>query len=173
MKRFSVLYFVLMLVISCNKPTMSVTYVEPEENVDVVVGGIASEFDDGEMRNLSPIEIVAEMKAGWNLGNSLDAEGPDETFWGNPVITKTLIDEIANRGFNTVRVPVTWRFHQGDGPNYTVEEAWLDRVEEVVNYVRANNMYVIINVHHDDTWIIPTYDNGDAVKNRLSKLWTH
>ena len=48
----------------------------------------------------------------------------------------------------------------------------LDRVEEVVNYGRANNMYVIVNVHHDDPWIIPTYDKGDEVKDRLSKLWT-
>jgi endoglucanase len=131
-----------------------------------------SEFDDGVMRDLSSLQFVAEMKTGWNLGNSLDAEGPDETFWGNPIITKEMVDAVANRGFTTLRLPVTWRFHQGDAPNYAVELAWLDRVEEVVNYARANDLYIIVNVHHDDPWIIPTIAQSEEVKDRLAKLWT-
>lgn len=134
--------------------------------------GAASEFDDGTFRNLSAFDFTADMKTGWNIGNSLDAEGPDETFWGNPRITRAMIDAVAARGFKTLRIPVTWRFHQGPAPDYTVEEAWLDRVEEVVNYARANNMYAIVNVHHDDTWIIPTAANTAEVSDRLSKLWT-
>lgn len=170
MKHLIILIFSVLLSTSCNKQDSSITYIDqedPNEN-----NSTASAFDNGEMRGLSSFEIATEIKAGWNLGNSLDAEGPNETHWGNPVTTRALIDEISNRGFNTVRVPVTWRFHQGEGPNYSVEQAWLNRVEEVVNYVRANDMYVIINVHHDDPWIIPTYENGDEVKDRLSKLWT-
>ncbi|UOY08361.1 glycoside hydrolase family 5 protein [Muricauda sp. SCSIO 64092] len=179
MKCFPLLV-VLLFTVSCGSDSGSVTIIptddtvqeEPvEEGPDEEVG-MASEFDDGVMRNLSAVEIVAEMKTGWNLGNSLDVEGPVETFWGNPVTTRAMIDEVSNRGFTTLRVPVTWRFHQGLAPNYTVEKSWLDRVEEVVNYGRANNMYVIINVHHDDPWIIPTYDKGDEVKDRLSKLWS-
>lgn len=146
-----------------------------EVDVDVYGDDLESDgsaFDDGVMRGLSPNQVVAEMKTGWNLGNSLDAEGPDETFWGNPTITKEMIDEVSNRGFTTLRLPVTWRFHQGDAPNYAVEIAWLDRVEEVVNYARANDMYVIVNVHHDDPWIIPTIAQSEEVKDRLAKLWT-
>ncbi|NJB35059.1 glycoside hydrolase family 5 protein [Croceivirga sp. JEA036] len=147
------------------------------QEVDVTVYGDdlesdGSDFDNGVMRGLTPIQFAAEMKTGWNLGNSLDAEGPDETFWGNPRITKEMVDAVANRGFTTLRLPVTWRFHQGDAPNYAVEIAWLDRVEEVVNYARANDMYVIVNVHHDDPWIIPTQAESDGVKDRLAKLWT-
>ncbi|MEM7483831.1 MAG: glycoside hydrolase family 5 protein [Bacteroidota bacterium] len=180
MKNILLAFVVLFHIISCGSESGSITIVpnenpsqeEPANENPTEERGTASEFDDGVMRNLSSIEIVAEMKTGWNLGNSLDAEGPDETFWGNPATTQAMIDEVSNRGFNTLRVPVTWRFHQGDAPNYTVEESWFDRVEEVVNYGRANNMYVIINVHHDDPWIIPTYEKGDEVKDRLSKLWT-
>ncbi|MBS9461057.1 glycoside hydrolase family 5 protein [Flagellimonas sp. 389] len=180
MKNFTLAFVVLFHIISCGSESGSITIVPREEGVQEQPvnenpseeSGAASEFDDGVMRNLSSVEIVAEMKTGWNLGNSLDAEGPDETFWGNPATTQAMIDEVSNRGFNTLRVPVTWRFHQGDAPSYTIEESWFDRVEEVVNYGRANNMYVIINVHHDDPWIIPTYEKGDEVKDRLSKLWT-
>jgi len=129
-------------------------------------------FDDGVVRELTSIAIAADMGAGWNLGNSLDTESVDETFWGNPLTTKAMVDAIAERGFKTLRLPVTWRFHQGAAPEYNVEESWLDRVEEICNYARANNMYVIINIHHDDEWIIPTYEQEEAVKDRLAKLWT-
>lgn len=180
MKHFSIVLVVLILIISCGSESGSITIVPaddavqdpPEENNPDEGNNMASEFDDGVIRNISSVEVVAEMKTGWNLGNSLDVEGPDETFWGNPVTTESMIDEVSKRGFNTLRVPVTWDFHQGPAPDYIVEESWLARVEEVVNYGRANNMYVIVNVHHDDPWIIPTYEKGDEVKDRLSKLWT-
>ncbi|MEL6916305.1 MAG: glycoside hydrolase family 5 protein [Bacteroidota bacterium] len=180
MKYFMLFLILLIFVFSCGSESGSITIVpsddivqeEPMEEIPDTENDVASEFDDGAIRNLSSVEIVSEMKIGWNLGNSLDVEGPVETFWGNPVTTRAMIDEVANRGFNTIRVPVTWRFHQGPAPDYIVEENWLDRVEEVVNYGRANNMYVIINVHHDDPWIIPTYAEADEVKDRLAKLWT-
>ena len=183
MRQPMLFFTLLILLFSCGSDSGSITIIPAEDDtvqeepIDETPGndedsGPASAFDDGVMRNLSATDIVAEMKVGWNLGNSLDAEGPVETFWGNPVTTQAMIDEIAGRGFNTLRVPVTWRFHQGPAPEYTVEEAWLDRVEEVVNYGRANNMYVIINVHHDDPWIVPTNAEADAVNDRLAKLWT-
>lgn len=171
---------VLLLLVSCGSESVTVTRIPSEDDMvtgepdipDVINEGPASEFDNGVMRNLNGFEIAAEMKTGWNLGNSLDAEGPDETFWGNPATTPEMINEIARRGFTTLRIPVTWRFHQGPAPDYLVEESWLDRVEEVLNYARANEMYAIINVHHDDTWLIPTFEREEAVKDRLGKLWT-
>jgi endoglucanase len=120
----------------------------------------------------TPMQFVADMGVGWNLGNSLDAETRKETGWGNPLTSKAMIDEVRKKGFKTLRIPVTWRFHIGDAPHYTIEKAWLDRVEEVANYGFANNMYVIINIHHDDPWIIPNYVNLDEVKDKLGKLWT-
>lgn len=178
--------FLALFLLSCSSDEVQVSVVPrdeiSEEPTDDTNGGSndnqgsnngsASDVDNGVMRGLSPTEIVADMKTGWNLGNSLDAEGPDETFWGNPATTQAMIDVVANRGFKTLRVPVTWRFHQGPAPDYIVKSEWLDRVEEVVNYGRANNMYTIVNVHHDDPWIIPTTSQADAVKDRLSKLWT-
>lgn len=174
MKKFflSVLAFTLFLM-SCASESVTVTKIAADdENEQEVFEGPASQFDDGVMRNLNGFQIAAEMKTGWNLGNSLDAEGPDETFWGNPATTKAMIDAVANRGFTTIRIPVTWRFHQGPAPDYLVEKEWFDRIEEVLNYVRANKMYAIINVHHDDTWIVPTYQREAETKVRLGKLWT-
>jgi len=121
------------------------------------------------MRDISAIDLVKEIKIGWNLGNTLDA--PTETAWGNPRTTKAMIENVREMGFNAVRVPVTWDTHIGPAPDYKIDEAWLNRVEEVVNYVLDCGMYAIINVHHDNTWIIPTYANEQRSKEKLVKVW--
>ena len=96
--------------------------------------------------------ILEDMGLGWNLGNSLDATGGSgldtETSWSNPKTTQVLIDKVKSLGFNTVRVPVSWGKHVS-GDNYTIDSAWLARVKEVVDYCYKNDMYVILNIHHD------------------------
>jgi len=123
------------------------------------------------MRNITSLQLVKDMKLGWNLGNTLDATG-GETNWGNPKTTKAMIDKIKAAGFNTVRIPVTWDGHVGSTPNYAIDQAWLNRVEEVVNYVLDNNMYAIINLHHENSWLKPTYASQLQTTNEITKLWT-
>ncbi len=109
---------------------------------------------------------VGAINAGWNLGNSLDSFGewigiytsgkPSdyETAWGNPVTNEKLITAIKNAGFNAVRVPVTWAEHIDNSGN--IDKVWLDRVQEVVDYVISQDMYCVVNVHHDadaDGWL--------------------
>ncbi|MGQ1945720.1 cellulase family glycosylhydrolase [Geofilum sp. OHC36d9] len=122
--------------------------------------------------NSTSLQFVANMGVGWNLGNTLDAKGIDETVWGNPKTTKDLIDAVHAKGFKTLRIPVTWQYHMGPAPDYTIEKVWLDRVEEVVNYGLENEMVVIVNIHHDEEWIVPEYDNLAVVKDQLGKVWT-
>lgn len=123
----------------------------------------------------SSAEIVDSIKVGWNLGNSLESYDTGktglstETGWGNPKVREDIILEVKNAGFNAIRIPVTWSEHM-DGD--IIQEEWLDRVQEVVNYAYNNDMYVILNMHHDDyIWLNPTEDeyNGDSAK--LKKIW--
>ena len=104
------------------------------------------------LKNADTEAILEDMGLGWNLGNSLDATGGSgldtETSWSNPKVTKALIDKVKSLGFNTVRVPVSWGKHVS-GDNYTIDSAWLARVREVVDYCYKNDMYVILNIHHD------------------------
>ena len=131
------------------------------------------------MSEITATEIATEMKIGWNVGNSLDAMGADmgsETCWGNPKITEDLIKAAKNAGFNTIRVPVTWMGHF-DESNYTIREDWMNRVDEVVNYVLNNDMYCIINIHHDgsdttSSWLTPEPANADEMVNCFTTLWT-
>jgi len=130
-------------------------------------------------------ELMAKMRLGWNLGNSLDV--PDgETAWGNPQVSSGLLRAVARAGFDLVRIPVTWTPHMGPGPDYVIDASWLDRVAQVVGYARSAGLYAIINVHHDGAdgfdgveWITLNDANGDtteennaAVRARFVKVWT-
>lgn len=117
-------------------------------------------------------ELVKDMKVGWNLGNTLDATNANdvtaETSWGNPVTTKLMIDAVKDAGFNVVRIPVSWGTHMSD--DYTVDSAWMDRVREVVDYGIDNDMYVILNTHHEE-WYFPKEEDKEQDKEQLKALW--
>lgn len=124
---------------------------------------------------MSAAEIVKDMKIGWNLGNTLDCynvtwEVSDfETAWGNPRTTKAMIDAVKKEGFNAVRIPISWNEHMNGNK---IDGDWLNRVNEVVDYVIDNDMYAIINVHHDDyTWLNPSKADESAVKAKLVSIW--
>ena len=109
---------------------------------------------------------------GWNLGNSLEAEGT-ETSWGNPTTTADMIKSIKGEGFNAVRIPVRWGQHC-DMSTMTIDEKWLSRVKEIVDWCLAEDMYVIINTHHD-LWLehYPTNAKKTELNEKLGKLWTN
>lgn len=97
-------------------------------------------------------QFAERLGIGWNMGNHFDAQNngvSGETFWGNPKATAATFTKVKAAGFNTVRIPVTWMGHIGEAPDYKIEDAWLDRVAEVVGYAEAAGLNAIINMHHD------------------------
>ena len=97
---------------------------------------------------LTPQQAVALMAPGWNLGNSFDAS-PDETSWGNPTPTQTLINAVHSAGFKTLRLPVTWTNHIGAAPSYTIDSAWMAKVTQTAQWAIDAGMYVFVNTHHE------------------------
>lgn len=101
----------------------------------------------------SAIKTVADMKTGWNLGNTFDAINgttpASEMSWGQPKTTKAMIDGLAESGIKTIRIPTSWSNHFID-KNYTIDPAWMSRVKEVVDWAIADGLYVILNSHHDN-----------------------
>ena len=125
-----------------------------------------------EIRDISSMELVKEIKIGWSLGNTLDSVATGmtaEMAWGNMKTTKEMITTVKDAGFNAIRVPVTWGTHM-DAEN-NVDEEWMDRVQEVVDYAYSQDMFVILNIHHED-WHDPYYDTADASIAKLKALWT-
>ncbi len=143
-----------------------------------------SEFDDGVMRKeMTSAEYVSEMGLGINLGNTMEAYWANdqnrnsgsavigdntisnyETCWGAIKTTQEMIDGMKNAGFNTVRVPVYWGNSMTNDGTFTISDAMFDRVEEIVDYCRKADLYVVINIHHYDEFIIKNYSEEDAVK---------
>lgn len=132
---------------------------------------------------LDQTQITEAMGLGWNLGNQLEASSgglPSETCWGNPEITKELIDTIKGQGFKTVRIPVSYLDMIGDGPDYKIDTDWLDRVQEVVDYVVNNDMFAIVNMHGDGyytvdhSWLLCAEDDDKQteIKDKYGKVWT-
>lgn len=157
-------------------------------------GGEAKAYS--EMRDISSMELVKDMGIGWNLGDTLDVcqadrdgdgkvnehvgegEKVDETLWGNPKATMELFSALKEDGIKSVRLPVTWRDHMdGDG---NVDAEWMSRVHEVVDYVVSQDMYAIVNVHHDGggdpafgAWIIEgAVNDKETALAKYKNLWT-
>lgn len=136
--------------------------------------------EDGTWKDLNAEEITREMGLGWNLGNQLEASingVPSETAWGNPIITEDIIKAVKEAGFSTVRIPVSYLQKIGSAPDYTIDKAWLDRVQEVVDYVVKNDMYAVINIHGDayytvqNSWLLCVDGNQDEIKSKFRAVW--
>ena len=131
-------------------------------------------------------DLTGQMTIGWNLGNTLDAYGgsstaaPEKyvTTWGNPAPTQATFDAIKKAGFNTVRIPTTWYPHvtfDTTSQTYVVDETWMNYVKQVVDFAYQQDMFVILNVHHEETWINVsqfTDETLETAKKMLSDIWT-
>ncbi|MDE5558627.1 MAG: cellulase family glycosylhydrolase [Ruminococcus sp.] len=123
---------------------------------------------------MTAFEITKDMKIGWNYGNSLDATGKSgldtEISWGNPKATQETFDAIKAKGFNTVRIPTTWYNHMD--ANNKIDAEWMARVHEVVDYCYKNDMYVILNIHHEEWINRPDFDTAyDEMSVKLKAVW--
>ena len=126
-------------------------------------------------------EYVNDCGVGFNLGNTFDAyndgsfsdEMSIETFWQKDQTSEELIHALHEFGFDTIRIPVSWHNHVDD--SYNISEPWLDRVNEVVDWAIAEDMHVIINIHHDNhpeaDCFYPDRAHMDQSKKYISRIW--
>jgi endoglucanase len=101
---------------------------------------------------------------GINLGNALEA--PREGVWGM-VLQPEYFTLIKQAGFQTVRVPTKWSAHAADEAPYTIDPAFFQRVDWVLDQAERNGLNVVLNIHH--------YDEMDrdpqTSKPRFLALW--
>jgi endoglucanase len=136
------------------------------------LNGASCEFTVSGPSELDAIETAAAMEPGWNVGNTLDAI-PEETSWGNPLITEELLDTVKAAGYKSIRLPVTWTDYIGEAPDYTIDQARLDRVTQVVDWAIERDLYVLLNVHHDSwMWIDDMPTDHDGVVAKFDAVWT-
>ena len=135
----------------------------------------------------SAFDITSQMVIGWNLGNSLDSTNDNLNMdsspkkfsmaWGNPEPTKELIEAVKNGGFNTIRIPTTWYQHlylDESTNTYKIDAKWLAYVKQFVDYAYDMDMFVILNVHHENWVNVAKFTDetyNDASK-KLNDIWS-
>lgn len=100
-----------------------------------------------------------------NMGNTLEAEF--EGSWGGAQASQEDFERIAAAGFQTVRIPIRWHNKSSSDAPYTVDKAWMDRVQQVVDWGLGAGLNVILNSHHFD----PIYENPLAVADWHGGVW--
>ena len=121
-----------------------------------------------------------------------------ETAWSQAITKPELIKMMKDAGFNAIRVPVTWYPHMeatfnsvkynsstktltpwdraNDPIGTKIQESWMKRVHEVVDYVISQGMYCILNIHHDTgsantAWLLASEADYANQKNRFEAIW--
>ena len=139
------------------------------------------EFTEARMPESEALEFARAMKLGWNLGNTMDAFGSrpaneldTEISWQPVRTTRELIKAVHEAGFETLRIPVSWHDHLTDD-HFTISEEWLDRVREIADYALDEDMYVIINIHHDNEesahCLFPDSDHYEQSEEFITRIW--
>jgi aryl-phospho-beta-D-glucosidase BglC (GH1 family) len=115
---------------------------------------------------MTPQQAIAKMTRGINLGRCLEMayEGEAQT------VQEYYFEDIKNAGFNFVRVPIRWDQHTGATAPYTVDSAWLNRVQQVVDFGLKRGLIVVINSHHD-RWILEDANYTADEKARFDAIW--
>lgn len=132
-----------------------------------------------DFRRKEGMRFVQALGNGINIGNSLDATGvrehmPEavatdyETYWHNPPIRQELFRAVREAGFKSVRIPVTWDEHLDEEGN--IEQAWMDRVQEVVDMAMYEDLYVILDTHHE-MWLDMKPEREKEISERLATVW--
>ncbi len=163
--KFSIL-FITSLCISCGGGSHST---QPENIVTIPLETVISLPNVSQItlsNEISAKRAVTEMAIGINLGNTLDA--PTEGEWALPA-EEYYLQAFKDAGFKHVRIPVTWDKHIAQQPPYNIDNAFLDRVEQIVDWGLTKDLYVILNVHHDD-WLKGDYQSISN-RNRFDSIW--
>lgn len=167
---------------SSQQPTEETSQKESGEPAKEIQTDKVYAIKEFEIPDSEVFQLIQDMKLGWNLGNTFDAmdcnwlkdELEYESAWNGAKTTPELIATLKEAGFNTIRIPVSWHNHLTDEENYVISEAWLNRVNEVVDYCMEQDMYAIINIHHDnsESYMYPDSKHLDQSVKYVTAIWT-
>jgi endoglucanase len=109
------------------------------------VGGVASARP---RPRLDPFVQLQALGRGVNFGNELEAD-PAEGAWTNGLVIEEPHFSLARQaGFDSVRIPVAFSLHSLADPPYTIDPAFLARVEQVVGWGLGKGLRIVLDLHN-------------------------
>ena len=102
---------------------------------------------------------------GMNIGNALEA--PKEGDWGVR-LTPELFHLIKDKSFNSVRLPIRWSGHTSSSAPFTIDPAFLSRVDWAVKQCLDRNLVVVLDMHAYDE----VMGDPNTEKAKFMALWT-
>ena len=169
----------------------------------------SSSSSDGVGESMPTAQQWNKDVVGWNLGNEFECSAPGqdgesmqignpdgsihaETAWGNPVVTKKMIQAVKKAGFNAIRIPIRWQCHITNAQAMSIDKAWIARIKEVVGWCLDNGQKLALlwmniasefanydsrlafagtnEVHIRDNWGKPTAENLE-VQNAYNQIF--
>lgn len=149
-------------------------------------------FDSGVKINVNEsqfcrtaMEMTDSWHAGINLGRKFETGGyyaygtytPEQIQNFGSDVTREYIKLLSDSGFDVIRFPITWTAFVDDNNNYTIDKEYLDRIQEIVDWIIAEDMYVIINTHHDSSeynldygWL-NLYNYSEETCKKYERIW--
>jgi endoglucanase len=109
-------------------------------------------------------EMNRRLGRGVNLGNALEA--PQEGEWG-VTLQEAYFELIAERGFDSVRIPIRWSTHAALEEPYTLDPDFFERVDWAVENALSRDLAVVINFHHYEE----IFSDPEGHQERFLSLW--
>ena len=128
---------------------------------------IVSESDTDPVHTLKDLDAFEQndvLGRGINLGNILEA--PNEGDWGL-TLQSYYFEEIAEAGFNSVRLPIRWSAHADTDAPYSIDENFFERIDWAIVQALNNGLAININIHHYEE----IFENPSAEKERFLAIW--
>ena len=165
----SIILVLIMLLLS-----FSACMAEAAEEIgsDAIQIPVISEMKRFEIPDNDAMRFISKLKTGWNLGNTFDANDPGTWFHGNELEIESMWCGVkTSRALIREIIPVSWHDHVDE--NDQVSTAWMQRVKEVVRWAVEEDLYVIVNVHHDNKkgYLYPTPAYQERSKQYMSAIW--
>ncbi len=106
----------------------------------------------------------ARLGRGVNLGNALEA--PREGEWG-VTLEENDFRLIAEAGFDSIRLPTRWSAHAATEPPYTIDPAFLKRIDWAIDQALSRELNVVLNIHHYDE----LFKDAQGQEARFLAIW--
>jgi|WetSurSiteA1Bulk_404760.scaffolds.fasta_scaffold23047_2 endoglucanase len=122
---------------------------------------------------IPPKDAKVAFERNKRLGAGICLNGLLDNNSGDKPIKPEYIKMIAEAGFKSVRLPVTWSVHASKTSPYTIEPSFFSRVDSIVNECLKNKLAVSIDIHY---YPYINMGNGDVISfedniKRFYSLW--